>query len=281
MGRRVDESGCAMEAIGEFNLIRVTPRGEDYDWDWGLPMVFRALAAPRAGEAFPAVPVSTGPSADLLGYWSALVHLLTYRLGWTRHDRGLRWWYDHGKPRDGGALSLLADVWDADGTLDDYLEWAHGPGLDAGSPIKSDSWATDEPDVLPTSWEARRDEIRRNQRRRTGATNAPPYGLHLEAAGLHTSDPTREFVNNEGPQIGGASLRVTNFNRHDATLEANSRVGWYSALRSLGAHLPPIGQQSWHVKVYVDPIGFLGEYRQPRQTGIWFAGQHRFHSPGN
>ena len=48
-----------------------------------------------------------------------------------------------------------------------------------------------------------------------------------------------------------------------------------------GTQLPPLGESSWHVDVRVRPIEFLGTYRRSRVTGLWFAGQHRYHSVGN
>jgi hypothetical protein len=35
------------------------------------------------------------------------------------------------------------------------------------------------------------------------------------------------------------------------------------------------------VDVFVRQIGFVGTYRRSRDTGLWFAGQHRYHAVGN
>lgn len=46
-----------------------------------------------------------------------------YGLGWVRPDRGMRWWYDSGKPTADRTLRLMADVWDVGGQLDWFAAW--------------------------------------------------------------------------------------------------------------------------------------------------------------
>jgi hypothetical protein len=38
------------------------------------------------------------------------MHLIDFRLAWTRPYRGLRWWYDAGKPANDPCLALITDV---------------------------------------------------------------------------------------------------------------------------------------------------------------------------
>jgi hypothetical protein len=98
--------------------------GGQSEFSWGMPGVYQALAAPRSYCAVLAKPRDDLPHEASLGYWAPLHHLLLYRLGWSRPDHGLRWWYDSGKPTTDPTLALLAEVWDRDRTLDRYLAWS-------------------------------------------------------------------------------------------------------------------------------------------------------------
>jgi hypothetical protein len=98
--------------------------GEQAEWGFALPWVYRALASPVTREPIPEAPAPgvqevNGP----VGYWSALLHLLVYGLGWVRPDHGMRWWYDSGKPTVDRILRFVAHVWDADGQLDWFAAW--------------------------------------------------------------------------------------------------------------------------------------------------------------
>lgn len=90
--------------------------GEQAEWGFATPWAYRALASPLTREPMlevaPAgVQDDDGPAA----YWSALLHLMVYGLGWVRPDRGLRWWYDNGKPVTDRTLRFISQIWDADG----------------------------------------------------------------------------------------------------------------------------------------------------------------------
>ena len=60
---------------------------------------------------------------EACAYWAPLLHLLLYRLGWSRPDLGVRQWFDDGKPTDDETLALLSARWDADGQLDSFAQW--------------------------------------------------------------------------------------------------------------------------------------------------------------
>ena len=57
-------------------------------------------------------------------------------------------------------------------------------------------------------------------------------------------------------------------------------IGWYHELSNVEGYLPTLKNQSWYVDVFVKPVGWLGTFRRSRATGLWFSGQHRFHTPG-
>src|SRR6478752_1546477 len=92
--------------------------GEQLEWGYATPWVLRALASPRTHERILAAPRPGDALSTATAYWSSLLYLLLYSMGWARPDRGLRWWYDAGKPTDDARLRLISDVWAADGQLD-------------------------------------------------------------------------------------------------------------------------------------------------------------------
>jgi len=51
-----------------------------------------------------------------------------------------------------------------------------------------------------------------------------------------------------------------------AVLVLDSMVGWYEALVAQGDQLPATTGRSWHVEVFVRPVGSRGTYRRSRQT---------------
>lgn len=61
----------------------------------------------------------------------------------------------------------------------------------------------------------------------------------------------------------------------------DSASGWPAQLRRLGDTLPKSGSHSWKVDVVVKPIGWVGAFRQSRETGRWFSGRHSIHMFGN
>jgi hypothetical protein len=94
--------------------------------------------------------------------------------------------------------------------------------------------------------------------------------LHLS---YHCSAPLQE-------PVGEPVLLRSDLDRRQAVLRLDSMVGWYRALAEQGGTLPELDGRSWHVDVVVRPVGWLGTYRLSRSSGLWFAGRHRFHTPG-
>ena len=81
-------------------------------WNGAVPLPDRALNTPFVGAAMPAAPRFNDDFMANLGYCASLQSFLTYSFGWTRQDRGLRWWYDAGKPVNDSRLALINDVWE-------------------------------------------------------------------------------------------------------------------------------------------------------------------------
>jgi hypothetical protein len=100
--------------------------GEQTEWGFADPWIYRALASPLTYEPMLRAPmrgddVIHGPVA----YWSSLLHLIVYGFGWVRPDRGLRWWYQNGKPLADDRLRLISQIWDA---MSGLTTSSHGSG---------------------------------------------------------------------------------------------------------------------------------------------------------
>ncbi|WP_157002065.1 hypothetical protein [Agromyces laixinhei] len=242
--------------------------GGQWEWCWANSLPYRALAAPVIAQ-MPAAPRPDAEIMPYLSYWNSLQGFLTFSFGWTRHDRGLRWWYDAGRPLGDPRLALLDAVWERDGNLIAYIEWCHDR-LSTLSHQALAEWTTFDSsrDELSPHWE----KTLRAVRERPEVSAATPHGKHLESGG-----------HSDGPAAGqhDAKLVVVPDSEHRAVLTAGSALGWYRGLVELGESLPKLSNASWRVDVYVRPIGFLGTYRRSRATGLWFSGRHRFHTVGH
>jgi hypothetical protein len=250
------------------SAMRQADLGGQSGWSWGIPGVYQALAAPRSYCAVPAKPADDSPHEASLGYWTPLHHLLIYRLGWSRPDEGLRWWYDNGKPTDDPTLAFLSEVWDRDQTLHQYLAWsmkAHSKYHGEASLIYPDR-----NDSLPLQWErwlAQHTQVR-------DPAKSTSHQFHTLGDSFHLNDHL--LSDDSSPE---ATITVTSHRR--AVLNTDDARNWYATLAALGETLEPLPLQFWYVDVFVKPIGFLGTFRQSRSTGIWFSGRHRIHSAGN
>jgi hypothetical protein len=247
--------------------------GTDLPWSFAVPWVHRALVSPFTRE-----PILQEPqpgdvfSSGALAYWSSLLHLLVYSFGWTRPDRGLRWWYDAGKPVDDPRFQLIAQIWDADGQLDLFAAWLWTtPHMGTEQLVAITGFQSEnQPVGVDRQW-------LQEVQRRADALNVP-------SPCIGGWDPLHLNYHLDGPlsQIPGKPklLRSPRQDRH-ATLLVDSMSGWYRALIEQGVTLPNIGARSWHVDVVVRPVGWMGTFRQSRITGIWFAGRHCHHVIGN
>ena len=246
--------------------------GEQAEWGFAIPWMYQTLAAPRARRPMLRAPE---PGDDFwpgaLAYWSSLLHLLVYGFGWSRPDRGLRWWYDAGRPTDDPKLALLSEIWDADGQLDWFAAWLWTDGTrDYLSPNSAEP-IRDHVDV-DSAWTATVREQISNSR------IPSPYGggsdpLHL---GAHIDGPMQ--------RSRGASTQLTIHpsGERTAALSLTSMTGWYATMIDTAGSLPGLGTSpSWKVDVTVRPVGWLGTFRRSRLTGHWFTGRHRHHQVGN
>ncbi len=246
--------------------------GEQAEWGFSIPWMSQVLASPRSLRPMlqaPAPGDHLGPGA--LAYWSSLLHLLVYGFGWSQPGRGLRWWYEAGKPVDDPRLALISEVWDADGQLDWFAAWLWTTGACCYlyRPIGFTEESCAEVDA---GW------LERVEGRIAGSRTPSPYGggsdpLHLTA---HIGGPLQRRVR------GRSQLTLHPTGRRTAAFAVDSMTGWYRALAEDAGSLPgDDAGRSWDVDVVVRPVGWLGTFRRSRSTGLWYAGRHRNHLVGN
>lgn len=251
--------------------------GEQYEWGYAIPWMFRALASPSTNERMPAAPQRGDDVYAATGYWASLLHLLSYSFGWARPDHGLHWWFEAGKPVDGDPrLHLLSELWDGDGQLDWFAAQLASMAAESHTfPLATLTEVTGYLDSgSGASFEREWIESQRSVAASSGIPSPISDGgsdpLHLS---YHCSAPLEE-------PVGEPVLLRSGLDQRQAVLRLESMVGWYRALAEQGGTLPELHGRSWHVDVVVRPVGWLGTYRLSRSSGLWFAGRHRFHTPG-
>ncbi|WP_208545114.1 hypothetical protein [Rathayibacter sp. VKM Ac-2760] len=248
--------------------------GGQFEWFWGAPDVMRAAASSGALRRLPASPRYGDPHAQSLGYWSALQTLLLHRLGWTRPDLGLTWWYEAGKPSDDATLRTIREVWDADGNLDIILAWLlrRRAVFPVGRPGQACTPSADSERPLPDRW----DRWLRDYQASPRASSYEWINL-LEGDSLHLSG----HIGDDGTVDSSAYLVPIDPARRKAVFVTSAADAWYADLKRRGDRLTVTGNRSWNVDVFIKPIGFVGTYRRSMQTGLWFTGRHRYHIVGN
>lgn len=247
--------------------------GEQAEWGYVIPQMYRVLADPDSGHELMRAPQEGDDIFVGCAYWSALLHLTTYTLGWIRPERAFLTWQIDGEPTDDVRLQLLSEVWSADGMLDWLHAWTYDRNIKSSTDRLGELvgfYDDDEDSPMTESWDE-------DQKDAADASRIPaPVGhggydpLHLSA---HLDGPL------QSPD-GNVELVRTDSQLRQAVLLLDSMVGWYRALVDSGGELPDLGDRSWHIEVVVRSVGSLGIYRRSRQTGIWFAGPHRYHLLG-
>jgi hypothetical protein len=246
--------------------------GEQMEWGFAIPSIYRVLAPPSSGETLPRKPELGDPQWFSCGYWTALLHVLIYSVGWFRPDLGLSWWYQNGKPTDDPRLRLLGEVFDADGQLDWFAAWLWG--VQFGRRM---DWNLNE----LTGW------IDSRQEPSVDRSWMECQYREATASGIHTPigsgyDELHLTVHCHGPlesSWSSPSLLHTDPDQRRAVVVVDSLVGWYRSLCIAGMELPPLRDRSWHVDVFVKQTGWLGTFRRSWTTGLWFSGEHQFHEP--
>jgi hypothetical protein len=249
--------------------------GDSGPWTWWVPSVWHVLADPGGQHLLPTRPGPETEHFETISWWAPILHLLVFSLGWRRPDHGLRWWFDAGRPTEDARLELLDRGWGEHlGLLAAWLWTEAGPDLAARV---ARATKTDLPDApvlgVPNEWLIKFHNVYSSGE----VFSYTPWGggtdpMHLANHVSSILDRTRATK--------ATMLRGTPASRR-AVLIVDTYAGWYAELHRLGRTLPQLpGDRSWHVDVLCRPIGWLGTYRRSRQTGRWFAGQHRYHQRG-
>ncbi len=209
-----------------------------------------------------------------VAYWSALLHLLVYGLGWVRPDRGMRWWQDSGKPTTDRTLRFVARIWDADGQLDWFAAWLWSSAWLLDPELVKDATGYTRDARTPLPPDDRLLQARRSEADASGISAPVSHGggdpHHLSS---HIDGPLQ-------PVPGKALLVRTSATDRRAVLLLDSMIGWYRALVTESRSLPELSDHSWRIDVVVKSVGWLGTYRKSAESGLWFTGRHSAHIRG-
>lgn len=229
-----------------------------------VPAMWNAISDPTGAHVYPALPSQETWPYGAAAYWSPLTHLLLYSFGWRsgslRHTdrstlgRALTELLDadlHYLPQD-PRLGFMLDVWGED-ELRDFAHWAKSEGGGAELDSGYGSWHSQAGYAL------------------AGGTDS----LHLAD---HWGAP-RQTVSGLPLTPSCSSWAQPASDPPRAVLMADAYVGWATSLERFGNSLPvPDSNRSWRVDVIVKQVGWLGQFRRSRNTGLWFAGGHLLHS---
>lgn len=242
--------------------------GEQKEWGFAIPWTYQALADPLGGRPMLRVPQrgkDFWPGA--LAYWGSLLHLLVYAFGWSRPDRGLRWWYDAGKPTNDLRLALLSEVWDDDGQLDWFASWLWTTGNRSYLP-RPIGVADEASVVVDPEW------LEQVERSIQESGTPAPYGggydpLHLTA---HIDGPMQR-------RKAAAATFTPAAEGGSAVLSSVAMEGWYRDLLDLEPSFV-VGSQGG-VEVVIAPVETLGIFRRSNETLLWSAAPSELHLVGN
>lgn len=206
-------------------------------------------------------------------YWAPLLHLSSYALGWTRPEIGFWRWEKMGRPREDPILATIDSRYGQD--LEMMYAWLAWSGANR---LRSDFFGL-EPEInnargLPSGLEtiSRRMHEGPWDRFNKGhfAGSGDPLHLvdHLELQRHSNVEPTLQEVD---LQVDGETTDYVLIGHQVPSL-----------FRFLDCGVPRVTNgRSTRVGLLCPPIGWLGIYRNSRETDLWFRGKHRWHTLGN
>lgn len=251
-------------------------RGHDEGpWSRWTTWAWQCAADPGGARPLPPRPDVDSSHDELIAFWGPLLHLTSYGLGWADAGAGLLRWVESGTPVTDPRLALIQRWWGP--ALPDLLAYALG-GHDiqavgghisqlVGAMAPRPQEQVPGNDDLTRLLQQRREDPRWQQ---VWAGGGDPLHLTPHCLAPVQAGPQPDPVVRLAVELPGRAVLTTN--RYD---------GWYRALAEHGAGLPPSQDgRSWRISVFCLPIGYLGTYRQSRDSGRWFAGRHRWHQLG-
>lgn len=258
---RVETPDFSSEELKQLNLDMSDAQeilGDQPNFGWAIPSVFRALANPLAPAAFPKKPDKEKDFWGAIAYWNSLQWFLIYRLGWAHPGKGLAQLYpqlaiQYANPEDN--IKLLLQLWYEDGYLENFLIWAENKC--------HYSYLGRRPEPISNSWESEDLDLPREIFKHS------PFELHLEPQGDHF------FIYSEGVQLPEVSVSPS----HDANsivIVIDHAWGWYDALCRVAERNP-----ADNYEVFVKTIGFMGKYHYSPETRLCYTGSHEIHLMGN
>ncbi len=234
-----------------------------YDGPWAtwLATAWLAATTPAATIAIPAAPRHvSGSRPDSIAWWTPLPHLLGYALGWLDYERGLRSWFELGRPTSDPRLALIDQWWGP--SAEAFAVWI-------ATRRDDDSSNVDRFLELAARTQDHRDRLPLLESLLTGGGDSLHLQTHAPIPGMSHDDDTETATPTQviGPDVNGrASVTFPHYQ------------GWYQALDRVAKNL---GDDRHAVlAVRCDDVGYLGEYRKSPVTHRWFNGSHAIHLLG-
>ena len=247
--------------------------GNTGPWTWYVAEAWQQAAAPElfiASNRRPSGrPDSSGQAehASRIAYWSPLLELTTFGLGWRHPELGLWTWNQLGRPTDDPLLRTLAERFGHD--IEVMTAWLLESG---GASLRHKVFHDDglAPYAAPAELKRRCSAVREQ----------PDYQLHFSGG----SDPHHliphlvEWKAQSEPQAVKVAALLAG-EQIDYLLIGDDYHSLFRALHR-GAVPSITSGRSTRVSLICPSIGWLGTYRKSRVTNLWFRGAHRWHTLG-
>ena len=248
-------------------------------WTWFISEAWQQAAAPdlympaarRPSDDPTQNPAATPEHATWIAYWSPLLHLTTFALGWATPGLGLWKWQQMGSPTTDPVLATLAQRYGQD-DIQLIRAWlGSAPGGQRRISAFEDPLST----PVPTPVDLKReDEAVRARPSYQALFEGGSDPLHLTGHLAPPRDPedAKPVARKVETTLGGEPVHYLLIGEYYPSL--------FWALHD-GAVPSTTAGRSTRVGLLCPAIGWLGNYRKSRATGLWFRGRHRWHTMGN
>lgn len=253
--------------------------GDQYGWTWAAVNAFQSLADPSGTYDFPEpmtgeVEEAEERDGDARAYFSALLALTSFRLGWTKpswgfarlrtrpnlhYDPTVMFIRQHFTPR--ARLALAS-----------FLEVSSPIGIDGQRIYEFDGLVPDEVRKylnLFGDWTHNRFNRKVDDAlwRRGGGYDPLHLSTHIGRWGRMGTHRLNMPLKETAPGLFQIALETGE--------------GWYARLQNFAALMHSYDVSALTVDLSVEPIGFMGRYRYSNETGLWFACSEELHLLGN